>query len=204
MTKVLVYLRVSTKDQSTESQMTAIKTYCEQNKITICKVYQDQGISGVKASRPGLDAMTKDIRTNEARSEVAVVVYSFSRFARSTIHLLNTLDEYSSLGVRFISITEQIDSETAHGRMVFSILCAIAELERHLIRERVFSGLSNAVAKGKRLGAPKKVVNTDLLKNLLNQKLPYTKISQLIGLSPSSVCRRAKSFQKQEALLEMK
>ena len=196
MTKVAIYLRVSTKEQSTESQMTAIKSYCEQKSITDYKVYQDEGISGAKSSRPGLDAMMSDVRE---RGTGTVIVYSFSRFARSTTHLLTALDEFNALGVGFVSITEQLDSKTPHGRLVFSILSAIAELERHLIKERVKAGLINAVAKGKRLGAPKKSINTDLLKQLISQKLSYKQISKLIGVSPSTVCRELKSFQKQAA-----
>lgn len=193
--KVAVYLRVSTKDQSVESQMTAIKGYCDQKGIKGYSIFQDEGISGAKQNRPGLDALMDKIKNKEVD---LVIVYSFSRFARSTKHLLTALDEFNALGVGFVSITEQLDSSTPHGRLVFSILSAIAELERHLIRERVKAGLINAKLKGKRLGAPKKYVNTELLKRLANQNLSYKEISKLLGISTSTICREIKSFQKEK------
>ncbi len=192
MTKVAIYLRVSTKDQSTESQMTAIRIYCEQKNITNYIIYQDEGISGAKISRPGLDKMMIDIRSKKISM---LIVYSFSRFARSSTHLLTALDEMIFLGVGFISITEQLDSNTPHGRLVFSILSAVAELERTVTKERVKAGIANAKLKGKIFGAPKKQINTDLLKQLLSQNLTYIEISKLIGVSAATICRAAKSFQ---------
>jgi DNA invertase Pin-like site-specific DNA recombinase len=83
-----------------------------------------------------------------------VVVWDFSRFARSTSHLLRALETFSSLGIGFVSLREQIDTSTPTGKMVFTILGSVAELERSLIGERVRAGLRNAKAKGQRLGRP--------------------------------------------------
>lgn len=196
MTKALIYLRVSTKDQSTGSQMTAIKAYCELKGITEYEIFQDEGVSGAKQQRAGLDALMSKAREQGMGT---VIVYSFSRFARSTTHLLTALDEFNSLGIGFVSITEQLDSNTPHGRMVFSILSAIAELERHMIKDRVKAGIANARTKGKRIGAPKKHINAELLKTLLGQKLSYIEISKLIGVSPATICREIKTFQKEVA-----
>ena len=86
----------------------------------------------------------------------AVVVWKFDRFARSVSHLLRALEEFRSLGIEFVSLSEQMDTSTPAGKMVFTVLAAVAELERSLIGERVRAGIRNARAKGKRLGRPRK------------------------------------------------
>jgi DNA invertase Pin-like site-specific DNA recombinase len=83
-----------------------------------------------------------------------VVVWKFDRFARSVAHLLRALETFKALGVEFISYSEQIDTTTPTGKMIFTVLGAVAELERSLIAERVRAGLRNARAKGRRLGRP--------------------------------------------------
>src|SRR5262252_3063389 len=85
----------------------------------------------------------------------AVIVWRFDRFARSVSHLLRALETFQALGIDFISLSESIDTSTPTGKMVFTVLGAVAELERSLIVERVKAGIRNARAKGKRLGRPK-------------------------------------------------
>src|SRR5258708_10537194 len=84
----------------------------------------------------------------------AVIVWKFDRFARSVSHLLRALETFRALGVEFVSLSEQVDTSTPTGKMIFTVLGAVAELERSLIAERVRAGLRNARAKGKRLGRP--------------------------------------------------
>src|SRR3974377_255223 len=86
----------------------------------------------------------------------AVIVWKFDRFARSVSHLLRALENFQALGIEFVSLTEGVDTSTPAGKMVFTVLGAVAELERSLIVERVKAGLRNARAKGKRLGRPPK------------------------------------------------
>src|SRR6202521_1611754 len=89
-----------------------------------------------------------------------VCVWKFDRFARSVSHLLRALETFNALGIAFVSLSEQMDTTTPTGKMVFTVLGAVAELERSLIAERVRAGLRNARAKGKRLGRPVVVVDT--------------------------------------------
>jgi DNA invertase Pin-like site-specific DNA recombinase len=89
----------------------------------------------------------------------AVVVWRFDRFARSVSHLLRALETFGSLGVQFVSLSEQVDTSTPMGKMVFTVLGAVAELERNLIVERVRAGLRHARSKGKTLGRPKKSID---------------------------------------------
>src|SRR6266576_3662789 len=79
------------------------------------------------------------------------------RFARSVSHLLRALEEFSHLGVDFVSLTESIDTSTPMGKMIFTVLGAVAELERNLIKERIHMGISRARKEGKRLGRPKRI-----------------------------------------------
>lgn len=145
--RVACYARVSTADQSTglESQLRVLKQYCESNRITDPEFFADEGISGTKANRPALDRLMAAVENDEISS---VVVYSFSRFARSTTHLLQALQIFKRKGVHFVSLTEKIDTNSAVGVAIFSILAAISQLERDLIADRVRVGLANARAKG--------------------------------------------------------
>ena len=79
----------------------------------------------------------------------AVVVWRFDRFARSVSHLLRALETFRALGIDFVSLSEQMDTSTPTGKLVFTVLGVVAELERSLIAERVRAGLRNARAKGK-------------------------------------------------------
>jgi DNA invertase Pin-like site-specific DNA recombinase len=95
-----------------------------------------------------------------------VVVWRFDRFARSVSHLLHALETFRQLGIEFISLSEQIDTSTPTGKMVFTVLGAVAELERSLIGERVRSGLANARRQGKVLGRPaiRRLTQTEIAK----------------------------------------
>ncbi|MGZ3722604.1 MAG: recombinase family protein [Bdellovibrionales bacterium] len=198
--KFALYARTSTADQQTglESQVRVLRTYCEQNKITNIEFYTDGGISGTKSSRPALDRMMAAVEAGEVST---VVVYSFSRFARSTTHLLNALTKFKSKGVQFISISERIDTNSAIGIAIFSILASIAQLERDLIADRVKIGLANARAKGKLIGR-KKMRDSDLIRKLLKSGVSYRQISLIAGCSHGSVSAERASIKKEEAELK--
>lgn len=136
MSKTALYARVSTDQQATglESQVRILKDYCTKNDIINYELFTDEGISGTKSSRPALDRMITAVNNGEISS---VVVYSFSRFARSTTHLLNALQIFKANNVAFVSITEKIDTSTPVGIAVFSILAAISQLERDLIADAI-------------------------------------------------------------------
>jgi DNA invertase Pin-like site-specific DNA recombinase len=140
MRRVAVYARVSTADQKTglESQIRALKEHCERMKVENYEVFADENISGAKVSRPSLDRMMVAIRNKEIST---VIVYSFSRFARSTTHLLGALEEMSKCETEFISITEKIETSSPMGRCFFTVIAAISQLERELIVERSRMGL---------------------------------------------------------------
>ncbi len=101
----------------------------------------------------------------------AVAVWKFDRFARSTRHLVTALEQFNALGVDFISLSESIDTSTPMGKMVFTVLAAVAELELSLIRERVMMGLERAKAQGKVLGRPRVETSEEQLLTLSEQGL---------------------------------
>jgi DNA invertase Pin-like site-specific DNA recombinase len=149
-TKVAIYTRVSTADQSTEGQKHELEEYARRRGWHIQKTYSDT-ISGSKSSRPALDEMLKDAKQ---RKFDCVLVWRIDRMGRSVSHLLEVLELFRTFGVEFISLNESIDTSTPPGKMVFVVLAAVAELERSITVERVKMGLQNARRRGVQLGRP--------------------------------------------------
>ena len=110
-----------------------------------------------------------------------VVVWKFDRFARSVSHLLRALETFRSLGIEFVSYSEAIDTSTPVGKMTFTVLGAVAELERSLIVERVHAGLRNAKAKGKRLGRPRVTVDASKIAARRSQGASWPTIAKEPG-----------------------
>jgi DNA invertase Pin-like site-specific DNA recombinase len=156
--RAALYMRISTRNhgQTTETQAVALREYATHRGFTIIEEYRDEGISGAKDRRPALDRLMTDARH---RRFDAVLVARFDRFARSTKHLVLALEEFSSLGIDFISLNESIDTSSPMGRMVFTVIAAVAELERSIIRERVQAGVDRAKRQGKRFGRPAVIVD---------------------------------------------
>jgi DNA invertase Pin-like site-specific DNA recombinase len=150
--------------------------------------YQDIGISGSKDKRPELDRLMAD--AHKRRFDV-VIVWKFDRFARSVSHLLRALENFNALGIAFVSLSEQMDTTTPAGRMVFTVLGAVAELERSLIVERVRAGLRNARAKGKRLGRPRVAVDFGKVASLRASGLSWRAVGNELGVSVRTARRMA-------------
>lgn len=153
MVRVALYARVSTADkgQDPRLQTLELQEYCLRRGWSVAGEYVDVGISGTKEKRPELDRLMADAHR---RRFDAVLCWKFDRFARSVSHLLRALEAFRNLGIDFVSFSEQLDTSTPTGKMVFTVLGAVAELERSLIVERVRAGMRNARAKGKRIGRP--------------------------------------------------
>jgi DNA invertase Pin-like site-specific DNA recombinase len=183
-----IYCRVSTDSQvnGLESQVRALESYCEANGITEYKLYRELGVSGAKANRPILDQMVKDCEEGRVST---VMVYSFSRFARSTKHLILALEQFNKLNIRFISLTESVDTKSPLGKCLFQIIASIGELEREMIRGRVKAGLLNAKAKGKVLGAKRKYDNPAIFRQLRAKGLTIREIANTVKCSTATVIR---------------
>jgi DNA invertase Pin-like site-specific DNA recombinase len=141
---------------------------------------------GSKDSRPELNRLMAD--AHKRRFDV-VCVWKFDRFARSVSHLPRALETFQALGIEFVSLSEQLDTSTPTGKMVFTVLGAVAELERSLIAERVRAGLRNAKAKGKHLGRPRKVVDASKIATLRAQGRSWRTIARQLGMSARSARR---------------
>ena len=139
-----IYMRVSTDMQTVESQMHALKEYCNRTGLTKYEMFIDEGISGAVENRPSLNRMMEVVESGKAER---LLTFSFSRIARSTSHLLKILQKCKDNKTHLVSITEQIDTNSPMGMALFTILGALSQLERELIRERVKAGLAAAKAR---------------------------------------------------------
>jgi len=145
---VALYARVSTLDQNCDLQLADLRRYAGQRFSRLCE-YVDTGVSGAQRRRPQLDALIKDAHR---RVFDVVLVWKFDRFARSLKHLIDSLEEFRSLGIDFVSFTEGIDTTTPSGQLLFHVVGGVAQFERDLIAERVRAGMAHARAMGKRIG----------------------------------------------------
>lgn len=182
--RTALYVRVSTSNQSVEMQRADLLAYCAQRGFTIYREYCDHGISGTKERRPALDELMGDARK---RKFDAVIVWDFSRFARSTKYVITALDEFRHLGIEFISFRENVDTNSPLGKAMFTIVAAISELERNIIVERIKGGLRRAKAMGKKIGRPGLQMNTERIVNLKTQGMSIRAIAKQVGASPSYI-----------------
>lgn len=162
------------------------------------EMFIDHGISGAKESRPALNEMMTRVEKAECSQ---VIVFSFSRFARSVSHLLKALQKFKEKNIRFVSTTEQLDTNSPMGLALFTILGALAQMEREIIRNRVIAGLQNAKAKGKRIGRERKR-NDALIHSLVEAGLSFREVSRIAKCSHGSVSARlaALSSERKKAI----
>ena len=194
-TRVAIYARVSTTNhgQDVGLQTRELRQFAEARGWTVAGEYIDAGVSGAKDSRPELNRLMAD--AHKRRFDV-VCVWRFDRFARSVSHLLRALETFKALGIDFVSFSEQMDTSTPAGKMVFTVLGAVAELERSLIVERVRAGLRNARAKGKRLGRPRVAVDAARIASLRASGASWQTITSQLGISAGSAKRAFYSLSK--------
>jgi DNA invertase Pin-like site-specific DNA recombinase len=187
--KTAIYARVSTHNgQDPEMQLRELREYCQRREWEITREYVDVGISGGEEKRPELDKLLHD---GHRRYFDAVVVWRFDRFARSVSHLLKALENFRALGIEFVSLSEQVDTSTPTGKMIFTVLGAVAELERSLIVERVRAGLRNARAKGKKLGRPRKVASPIVIARMRSEGASWRAIGTALGVSAATALHTA-------------
>ena len=156
---------------------------------TLYRVYCDRG-SGAKEGRTGLDALMADARRGAFD---IVAVWRFDRFARSVKQLILALEEFRALGIDFVSHQEALDTSTPMGKAMFTIIAAMAELERSVIRERVVAGLDYAnqhgTRSGKAIGRPKAVFHRDQVAELRASGLSWREIGRRMGAGVGTVRR---------------
>jgi DNA invertase Pin-like site-specific DNA recombinase len=180
------YARVSTQDQTLALQQDALQEAgCD-------RIFADTA-SGAQADRPGLDEAIA-----YARSGDTLVVWKLDRLGRSLPHLIETVRGLEQRGIGFKSLTEQIDTTTSGGKLIFHVFAALAEFERDVIRERTQAGLTAARARGRRGGRPKAAALNDAKKVALAQRLyddethSIEEICRLLGVSRATLYRYIK------------
>jgi len=180
---LLGYIRVSTLPQvegtSIDVQIEKIKEYCKTKEHTLIKMYSDKGVSGA-VKRPKFEAMMK--RAMEDDKINGVICYELTRFGRNTIDLLTNIKLLEKANKKFISVKDEINTNSASGTLILQMLSAISEFERKRIIERLKEGKEwakiHGTKSGKPMHRPKKDVNWELVKELRELGLSWNKISQ--------------------------
>ncbi|MCG4274688.1 recombinase family protein [Acetobacter senegalensis] len=187
--RAVIYCRVSTADQSCVRQKDELKRFAERAGYEVSGIFMETG-SGVRVDRV---ERRKVMALAQAREIDAILVTELSRWGRSTIDLISTLQELESYRVSLIAMTGMMfDLATPHGRMLATVLAGIAEFERDLISERVKSGLAAARARGKVLGRqkgerPKSDRLAPKVMALVAEKRSYRWIARDLGISKNTV-----------------
>lgn len=198
MEKVVIYSRVSTKDQNCENQIRLLKEIVERNNWNLVDLYVDVGISGSKGreSRKEFDRLNKDMIRRKFNR---ILVWDISRLGRSLQHLVEFLNEVNSIGCNLYIHQSGLDTSTPNGKMMFQMIGVFSEFEREMISERVKLGLERVKSKGKKLGRPQLINSSmiDEMKNLKNIGWSYGKISKQFGISKMTVSRTLKSYSPQ-------
>ena len=186
---IAIYARVSTADQDCSMQLRELREYAGRQGWTVFAEYIDQGISGVKASRPALNRLMEDARM---RRFDTVVVWKIDRFGRSVSQLVANVQLLDSYGVRFVAVTQGIDTDQRNptGRLLLHILASLAEFERETILERVHAGIAAAQAQGKHCGRPKRTFRRDEAIRLRTEGQSWRSIAAKLDVPvPSRTCR---------------
>jgi DNA invertase Pin-like site-specific DNA recombinase len=194
MKRAVLYLRVSTLDQTTANQERELREVAERAGWQVTKVYKDHGISGAKGrdKRPAFDALHKAA----ARREFDVVMaWSVDRLGRSLKDLVNFLDELRALNVDLFLKTQGIDTTSPSGKAMFGMLSVFADFERSIIQERVRAGLARAKSQGKVLGRPKIAADIEAaVRATLASGTGMLKAAKMHGLGVGTVQRIARAM----------
>ena len=180
-----IYIRISKDQQNSALQRDELPSYCASRGWQVIETYEDH-MTGGNDRRPQLDRLMADARR---RKFDVVICWRFDRFARSTSHLLRALEEFQSMGIDFVSLREAIDTSTPAGKMVFTIVGSVAELERSIIRERVIAGQRAARRRGVRFGRPSVEVDVDEVSKLRNSGLSWRAIAAQTGFAKDTLRR---------------
>lgn len=177
--KVFGYARVSKQAQSLNMQIDALQKY------GVDEIYQEK-ISGKLTDRPKLKELLGKLRSGDT-----LVIWRLDRLGRTTLQLIELANEFREKGIHFVSLTENIDTTTPVGKMIFSVLCAFSEMENDIRAERIQSGLEAARARGRVGGRPsinESTINT-ALKMYFSNEFSVKEITEQTGMSKTTLYR---------------
>lgn len=183
------YARVSTKDQNIGMQVDALVDAGVERE----NIFTDEGVSGKRSSRPGLDAMLGKLREGDE-----VVVWRLDRLGRSMIHVAQLGENFKNQGVGFKSISDGVNTSSSTGRLLFNLLVSVAEYEREMIIERTTAGLASARAQGK-TGGRKKVMTPELARtidSLVKGGHKATEIASTLKVSRATAYRYLSEYEE--------
>jgi len=194
--RVALYARVSRsdKEQDPENQLLKLRQHAQVRGWEVYAIYNDYA-SGAAPSRPGLDHM---LREGRGRHYDAVLIVRLDRLARSVKQLLTILEDFDRYGIALICSDQEIDTKSPAGKLLFTVLGAVAELELELIRERTKDGLARARAQGKRIGRPPNDILDEELSVLRSQGLSLRQIGDMVGMSHQAVKQRLRRARVQK------
>lgn len=191
--RAAIYARTSTADQHPDAQLGPLRAFCEARAWSTAE-HTDVGVSGARDRRPALDQLLADAR---ARRIDVVVTSRLDRLARSLAHLVRLGEELRELGVALVVTEQSIDTTTSTGRLMFSMLGAVAEFERDLLRERTRAGLAAARRRGRHPGRPPALDRRglDRARRLAASGNSIRSIADVLGVSKSAVHRALATHQ---------
>jgi putative DNA-invertase from lambdoid prophage Rac len=201
--RAAIYARVSTADQNCKMQIRELNDFVAKQGWEVIETYHDV-ISGAEANRPGLNRLMEDARAGKFD---CLLVWKLDRFGRSLVDCLNNIRTLEENGVRFIAVTQNLDTDVKNpaSRFLLQVLGAAAEFERALIRERALAGQqrykhdyeSGKVGKtvysrsGRNMPPhrPRKIFNREQVMELRRQRLSIRQIARRLGLGLGTVVR---------------
>lgn len=174
------YARVSTDEQNLELQLEALE------RAGCGKIYQDTGVSGTVAKRPGLDRAFAALKRGDT-----LVVWRLDRLGRSLGHLIQTIGALERRSAHFRSLTETIDTGSSGGRLVFHLMGAMAEFEHALISERTRAGMRVARMNGRAIGRPPALSREqrEEIRNSLRRGTKPVRLAERYGVSRRTILR---------------
>ncbi len=185
--RAAIYARVSTTEQTVDLQLDGLREYATARGLEVVGEYVDEGVSGARAKRPALDRLMADAHK---RAFDVVMVWKLDRLGRSLSHLIRLVDTLGALHVDLVSLGDPgLDTSSPHGRLIFSIMGAVAEFERELIRERTRAGVASARRRGSRVGRPRVHVPVGQAHALLGRGLSLTATARELGVSRTTLRR---------------
>jgi DNA invertase Pin-like site-specific DNA recombinase len=186
--RVALYARVSTTDQHCEQQLHELRDYVRARSWRVEGEYVDHGVSGKTGSRPAMNRLMKAARQ---RAIDAVVCWKLDRWGRSMPHLVQSVQELKAIGVRFVAVSQGIDTDESNpmAKLMLHLLSAFAEFEHDLIVERTKAGLLKARREGRFGGRPRAVVNRLKIVEMDNEGYSMREIADEVGVSAATVCR---------------
>ena len=190
--RAALYARTSTSDKGQDPalQLEELRRLAEQRGWTVVAEHVDEGISGSKTKRPGLDKLLADAQAG--RIDI-VAVWKLDRLGRSLQHLLRTLDDLAGWGVQFVSARDAgIDTTTASGRLMLQMIGAFAEFEKEIIKERVIAGVRRAQAAGKHCGRQRVELDLRPALAMFEQGYGLKATAKAIGVAVTTLRERLK------------